>query len=359
MTTLDDIDRSLDQLCTGNDELGNLLLELELDGDRQLLDGASLTGATAERWAAAAADLLRAWQAHAELDAALQRARGLRGSRRRVSADSLVELEVLLAGRPAELASTVAAVTDAAAVVRTAGAAWVAMTPRLTAAGVALQAAGIEGPVAEYERLTTMLAGDPLSIEAAAVDALGHAIEAAQQQFAEIERMREEGGARLAAARALMDQVEEAQRDGETAHASVIEKIVNADAPAPRRSLSDLDAGLRGVEQLLEQQDWRAARDALSAWTTNATRELERALAVAAENRAPLERRNQLRGLLGAYQAKAGALRALEAPAIEDLFEQAQDALYGGRTDLEGAAERVARYGRAIAGHAAESKGLP
>jgi hypothetical protein len=359
MTELVDIDRSLDELRKGIDELGNVLLELELDGDRQLLDGATLTGATAERWSAAAADLLGAWQTRAEIDAALQQASALRGSRRRLSADRLAELEGLLNGRPAELAAVVAAVTRAAAVVRAAGAAWVAMTPRLTAAGVALQAAGVEAPIAEYERLTAMLATDPLSLDESAVDALGRTIEAAQQQFAEIDRMREEGGARLAAARALMDQIEEAQRDGETAHAAVLEKIVNPAVPAPRRSLSELDTELRGVERLLDQQDWRAARDALWQWTTDATHELERALVVAAEIRAPLERRKQLRGLLEGYQAKAGATHALETPAIEALFEQAHDALYGGPTDLERAAERVARYGRAIARHGAESQVAP
>ena len=61
MAELEDIDRSLADLHTGADRLGGLLLELELDGDRKLLDAATLKGATATRWSAV--DLLGAWEA--------------------------------------------------------------------------------------------------------------------------------------------------------------------------------------------------------------------------------------------------------------------------------------------------------
>ena len=47
MAELEDIDRALADLHTGADRLGGLLLELELDGDRKLLDATTLKGATA------------------------------------------------------------------------------------------------------------------------------------------------------------------------------------------------------------------------------------------------------------------------------------------------------------------------
>ena len=50
MTELEDIDRTLAQLHAGADRLGGLLLELELDDDRKLLDATTLKGATATRW---------------------------------------------------------------------------------------------------------------------------------------------------------------------------------------------------------------------------------------------------------------------------------------------------------------------
>ena len=42
MAELEDIDRALADLRTAADRLGELLLELELDGDRKLLDAAPL-----------------------------------------------------------------------------------------------------------------------------------------------------------------------------------------------------------------------------------------------------------------------------------------------------------------------------
>ena len=99
MAELEDIDRALADLRTGADRLGELLLELELDGDRKLLDAAPLEGATATRWSAVAGDLLAAWESHAQLTATLERAGELRGSRPRLRAERLAELEALLDGR--------------------------------------------------------------------------------------------------------------------------------------------------------------------------------------------------------------------------------------------------------------------
>jgi hypothetical protein len=359
MTTLADIDRSLAALRTGTDELGERLLELELDGDRGLLDAAQLTGATATRWSAAAANLLTGWQSHAQLTAILERADGLRGSRRRVRPDRLVELGELLDGPGELLVATAAAVDEAAAVVREAGAAWEAFTPQLAAAGAALAGAALDVPLVEHERLTAALAADPLSIDPGQIDALDRAIETAEGELAEIAGLREEGRARLAAARALLDQVEEAQRVGETAHQAALAKIANASVPAPRRALSQLDAGLRGVDALIQQEAWLQARDALARWTGDAKAELGEALAIVAANRAPVERRNQLRGLLSAYQAKARGIHALEDPEVADLFDRAEGALYRVPVDLDAAAELVGRYQRALARHASHSEVLP
>ena len=70
MAELKDMDRALADLHTGTDRLGGLLLELELDGDRKLLDDVKLKGTTASRWSAVAGDLLAAWESHAQVTAA-------------------------------------------------------------------------------------------------------------------------------------------------------------------------------------------------------------------------------------------------------------------------------------------------
>ena len=127
---------------------------------------------------------------------------------------------------------------------------------------------------------------------------------------------------RLAAARALLDSVEAAQRDGEAAHELVLCQDRAPVGPRPRRVLSDLAAGLREIESLVERARWAEARDALAAGPARRPRSSSSARAIAAANRAPIERRNQLRGLLKAYQGKARALRALEDAGIVALFEE-------------------------------------
>jgi hypothetical protein len=318
MVELADIER----IRAGAGRLGELLLDLELDGDRKLLDGAQLTGATASRWSAV--DLLGAWEAYARLTAALES-----GSRS--------ELQALL--EPA-----LRTAQEASAIVQAAGAAWAALTPRLAAAGDAIAAGGLDRPRAAYEQLAADLAADPLSVDPARVAALEQAIEDARRELADLAGLRTEAGARIADARALMDRVEAAQRDGETAHRLVLAKIARPEVPAPRRALSDLAARLREIESLIERAEWARARDALAAWTGDATAELEHALAVAAANRAPIERRNQLRGLLKAYQGKARSRRLLEDRETSELFRRAEHELYTAPTDLRAAAELITRY---------------
>jgi hypothetical protein len=348
MAELDDIHRTLADLHAGADRLGRLLLDLELDGDRQLLDTAKLGGATATRWSAVATDLLAAWESHSELTATLERADELAGSRPRLRGARRAELEQLLDGGSERLRSALRSAEEASTVVADAGAAWGALTPRIAAAGAAIQAAAPSGLRTTYEQLRADLAADPLSVEPAQVDALEDAVQDAQRELADLARLREDTGARVAAARALMDGVEEAQRDGEAAHRLVLAKIANPSVPTPRRVLSDLARGLREIESLIERAQWAEARDALAAWTSEATAELEHARAVAAANRAPIERRNQLRGMLKAYQGKARSLRVLEEGDIVALFEGARHELYTAPTDLGVATQLITRYQAAL-----------
>ncbi len=339
MAELDDVDRALAELHTGADRLGELLLELELDGDRKLLDATTLAGATAKRWSAV--DLLAAWESHAQLTTTLERADELRGARPRLRAERRAELEELLDGRSQPLRSALQATEDASAIVAEAGSAWAALTPRIAAAGAAIEAGRLDGLRGTCERLAAELAADPLSVDPARVDALEQAAE-------ELAGLREDAATRIAAARALMDSVEAAQRDGEAAHELVLAKIAHPSVPSPRCVLSELADGLREIEALVERARWAEARDALAAWTGEANAELERALAIAAANRAPIERRNQLRGMLKAYQGKARSLRALEDDEIVALFEGARHELYTAPTDLGVATELITRYQEAL-----------
>ncbi len=374
MTAPADIDRALTELRRDVDELGARLLELELDDTRKLLDTVGLTGATAERWSSVSASVLEAWRGHALLEQLLERTAELRGERSRLRPERIAELQQLVDGpsielsrsdrvAPGELVARLTAVADdALAVVGAVAVAWESATPRLDAARAALEVlvAPMDGAVAaepavlasledELDRLAQTLATDPLSKDEPQIDALSARLEAADRDRSDIAALRQQSTALMVAAQELMDRVEQAQRDGETAHALVIAKIARPSVPEPIGTLSELDAGLRAVAQLIDAQAWRDAHDVLLRWTADATAALDRAAVVADENRGPIAQRNELRGRLKAYQAKARNLRALEDPAIEELFAQARDALYDSPTDLTAAARLVAAYQRALA----------
>jgi hypothetical protein len=73
-----------------------------------------------------------------------------------------------------------------------------------------------------------------------------------------------------------------------------------------------------------------------------------RAVADAAD--ASLGRREELRGMLQAYKAKAARLGAAEDLGITEIYEAARDMLWTAPCDLAAAADAVAAYQQAILG---------
>ncbi len=69
-------------------------------------------------------------------------------------------------------------------------------------------------------------------------------------------------------------------------------------------------------------------------------------LATAAQ--AGIEKRDELRGVLTAYQAKAQAIGLAESIELGELYEAARDVLYSAPCDLELAEQRLAQFQRAI-----------
>jgi hypothetical protein len=112
--------------------------------------------------------------------------------------------------------------------------------------------------------------------------------------------------------------------------------------PLPRDhgAARDLDR----VVSLVDSGDWTAIAAALSRWQERTQSLLERARDVEAGNRAPLERRAELRGLLDAFHAKAAHLGLLEEPELAARYGEARAVLFTAPTDLELAARLVRRY---------------
>jgi hypothetical protein len=98
----------------------------------------------------------------------------------------------------------------------------------------------------------------------------------------------------------------------------------------------------------LTSDDWATARDELDGYQTRLERcgralaEAERAYGV------PLERRDELRGLLGAYRTRAARNGFAEDAVLSDAYRAAHDLLWSAPCDMREAALRVERYQRAV-----------
>lgn len=160
--------------------------------------------------------------------------------------------------------------------------------------------------------------------------------------------MRREIATQLADARELLEELRGVAREGADAHQQALTKIAAPTVHEPLSVDGALQSQLEDVERIARHGAWREARAVLEQWTARARSLLEQARRIARVNSAPIETRNELRGLLDACQAKATRLGLIEDPRLAGVFEQAHDSLYTAPTDLVRASELVHRYRHAL-----------
>jgi len=386
---LADLDATLQRLRSAAAQIGANLLELEHDPTRPLLEVTVLQGVTADRWAEAEAEWSALWNEYRALNDVLEEAQSLRGNRSWLSPDKEDRLARLLTSTSIEVARTAVPIrnrpllgssqssircTPDELLERMAGpfdrmrtlladtaTAWDDLVPRVSAARNALDAVtaatpGLDAEVApelarlrpRLDALGSTLIADPLSVTAADLDAVEADITALGNQIDEAVALRDECAERLTGARARLDEAGAAVDAAATQHAQAIAKIVAPAVPVPRALPSDLAVELTQIEGLTEQGQWRAAHAALEAWTARTDAVIERARADAAANQVPLAARQELRGRLDAYQAKARRGGLLEDREVAALYDAAHRALHTAPTDLDDAGARVRRYQEAV-----------
>ena len=125
-------------------------------------------------------------------------------------------------------------------------------------------------------------------------------------------------------------------------------KIAAEALPAQPPGLADLTVRLADLDTLLAAGRWTRLAAELD--------EIERELTTAAGSFhdtertvvAAMSRRDELRGLLGAYQAKAARLGADEDPGLTERFNHARGLLWTAPCDLAAAADAVTGYQQAV-----------
>jgi len=371
------------------------LLELDSSFGKQLLAGAELTGDTRRRWDATAATLATLWQVFSAYSAVVDQAAV--AAARHLGPRELAAISGLLAGRSVQLASGPAPLagrdladpgredlTLATAVARMRGAfssvtevvtaaehVWTEVAGRLDAVGTELarvtplaatlgdevltgDLTAVQGKLA---RLRDTLNSDPLAlwqsggtVDTSGADGLAEQVTAAASRVDELVRLREEAHQRVAEVTAAAAAARSAREDAVTAWQQAAAKIAAGALPAPPAGLADLTGRLDGLAALLAGGRWTRLASELDlldrelATATAGFREAERAVVAA------MAKRDELRGLLGAYKAKAGRLGAAEDATLAERYDRARDLLWTAPCDLAAAEAAVAGYQQAVLG---------
>jgi hypothetical protein len=373
---------------------------LELDGSfgKRLLEGAPLTGQTKRRWDLTAATLATLWQVYeaysAVIDQAAETVRGHLGPRELAWITTLLTgSSIQLSAGPAPLAgrdladsgrenlTVVEAVTrmrrsfsQITEVVSAAEQVWNEMTSRLDAVGselgrvmplaASLADEALNGNLSAAQgklaRLRETLSTDPLSlwlggsdpntgpVDTSGADRLTERIAATVTRIDELARLRDDAQQRIAEVTRAAAAAWAAYEDATAAWQRAAAKIAAGALPAqpagftdPSTRIADLDA-LLAAGRLTRLSSELDQLDRDLAGLTTGLRDTERAAA------GVLGRRAELRGLLGAYQAKAARLDAAEDPGLTERYDRARGLLWTAPCDLAAAADAVTSYQQAV-----------
>ena len=371
------------------------LLELDSSFGKQLLAGAELTGDTRRRWDATAATLATLWQVFSAYSAVVDQA--AEAAARHLGPRELAAISGLLTGRSVQLASGPAPLagrdladpgredlTLATAVARMRGAfssvtevvsaaehVWTEVAGRLDAVGAELArvtplaaalgdealTGNLTAAQGNLARLRDTLNSDPLAlwqpggtVDTSGADRLAERVNAAASRVDELVRLRDEAHQRVAGVAAAMAAARSAREDAAAAWQRATAKIAAGALPPPPADLADLSRRLDGLGPMLAAGRWTRLGSELDlldrelATVTAGFREAERAVVAA------MAKRDELRGLLGAYKAKAARLGAAEDADLAERYDRARDLLWTAPCDLAAAEAAVAGYQQAVLG---------
>lgn len=369
---------------------GNLL---ELDGSfgKRLLAGATLAGESRASWDKASAALAGLWDTFTAYSAVIDRASEILDAPGRVPPARVGEAASLLNGPSVILTRAVAPLSQReltaggqtrltlAATVREMRGQFSAVTSVISAAenvwneiseGIRVLTTEIEtarrqvageaeltGALAEAETglgdLRGLLNTDPLalwrggSVDTTWLDRLKDQTAAVTAQVAELARIRSDADRRITEITAAVAAAQQASLDASAARERASERISVPSygfLPDVSGFASRLD-GLRSLKAAARWTRLASEHDALAREAEQATKQCKDAEQAAT---GLVQRRNELRGLLDAYRAKAGGLGAAENTELDQRYRQARDILWSAPCDLAAAAAAVNGYQQAV-----------
>jgi hypothetical protein len=195
------------------------------------------------------------------------------------------------------------------------------------------------------------LASDPLGLAntfdrdvGPAVDKLRKGIETAKQERAKLHNDMANADARIGALRTAL-------AEASAAYMERRDKIqLDREPPAPFAGtlIDELVGWLGRLRATLDTGKWQAAKIGLANWATQLDARMAECRTVTEANRKPLDKRNELRGLLDGLKAKAVDTGLGEDPVATALYKKAHDLLYARPTPLAAAEKLVNDYLKAV-----------
>ncbi|MFC5181112.1 hypothetical protein [Actinomadura harenae] len=391
--TREEADEALARLRDERDRISAGLLDLDAQPGRRMLDGAAMSGASAELQARVADRMARLWLLFDRYRQALSAAEELRERHARPKSPELAELTRLLDGRSVELEpehvplekrgllggpgperltleATVRRMTalygEVAQDIAAVDAAWTALLPALETAEsrhreAAALAAALEASTTEVNRLGREVAeaghvvrSDPLSLmrkggpDTSALTRLANGLGEVAARLEEALRLREGYAGRLDATESLVDEVRRAHEAALRAHAEALEKIASPGLSEPSDLAGALADRLAALRSLPSTGRWDELAERLSdleraAADARARAQRDRELATGL-----LERREELRGRLAAYRVKAARLGLAEDAELLTIHERARELLWTSPCDLRAATVALSGYQQAV-----------
>jgi chromosome segregation ATPase len=390
--TLKQIDESLEKAQAAVARLGTALFELDAEKERRTAELQDLTGSSRAAWDQTGLQLSVLWAWYQALTGVVEEISDRRQAPSPRPAD-LNEMSTLLSTASVEvpadsrdLAQQCLPQLEAlpekapiAVMVRVISAAYQAVAetitsifalrdmalPRLAELDAALsqatqaaRAVGVRLPNEalavrrQLDELGRRAARDPLSIDVQQIPALDAAVERVRAELAEatgaLANVDESFASLGSSLEAADDDIREAGKAVETATVKI------AGVKVGRDDVLVLERAASGLRSALEEVRQNAAADRPAA--DRAARALEPRIAalradaehLSAAASEPMAMRQELRGRLDAYRAKAHSLGRGEDAFLDRLYRAAQDVLYTAPCDLAASERRLAAYQAAV-----------
>ncbi|WP_031038529.1 hypothetical protein [Streptomyces sp. NRRL F-5650] len=408
----DEVDRALARLGAEHEAIETSLLALQDHAGRRLLEGAELTGVTAERWSATEASITLLWAYFDAYAGALRTAREIRSRRRWSSREDLVELTELLRGEAVTVAGPAAAGAHAPApdggpgrlserytlaslvermnqlyatsldMVVAADAVWSALPARIDLLAAELRRTrelahsvgvrpgehpagdGLERITRTLTRLRERVVSDPLAFwtpaqgssapgggrpDTTVYDREARALEEVRREIEAVLAVRQDAEQRIVRLRDVLSRADRTLAEARTARGEVLAKIAATEVPVVGGPPIVLQEQLAAAAEYRRHAQWHRLSPLLESLEEKAEDELLRARESLTAVTAPLAVRAELRGRLDAYKAKMARLGYAEDPELAEKYEKARRMLWSAPCDLRVAEQAVLRYQRAAA----------